>query len=100
MALTKRAKLPVGKMVRVKPGEVVTGYQANRDGTTSLLIEKKRRAPNPKRRPAKRKNPSVRKSKKYFKRAAKRLGVKLPKRVPRKVTHSKGNRKRVTRKKR
>lgn len=139
------AKLPVGKMIRVKPGEVVTGYQLNRNGTTSLLIEKNPsvRKNNPStqywlykhgrnelislgisaktlgeaRRLAKieandRKeaiviaketsrgeknvarvspNPSVRKSKKYFRKYAKRLGVKLPKRLPRSTTHSKGN---------
>lgn len=117
-----KAKLAVGKMHRVKPGEVVTGYQVNKNGTTTLLIEKKNRAANPKKhKPAKKsaskvkrryfskaiggkvtipgaKNPSVRKSKKTFKKFAKRLGVSLKKKLPRSLTHSKANKKRVVRK--
>lgn len=148
-----KAKLAVGKMQRVKPGEVVTGYQVNKNGTTTLLIEKKNRAANPKKHKltkklyeiqmksrmghwendiggsgeneftskrlansaisdlvkiyrrdgAKRsdyriavipgaKNPSIRKSKKTFKKFAKRLGVSLKKKLPRSLTHSKSTR--------
>lgn len=160
MATQKRAKVPVGKMQRVKTGEVVTGYRVNRDKTVTLQVEKKRTSANPRfvkstkkkryqvrsitgssgklgkvrfqsddssrvkswaedhawdtqngmaivdtvndtidfgnkvapRRKAK--NPSIRKSKKTFKKVAKRLGVALSKRLPRKLTHSKANRNR------